>query len=117
MAFNTFTPTVAPEISSPGDAQVRELSATFGDGYSQVAPDGLNALRRSFEPSWPALSVDDFEDIVEFFEANKGVPFKYTPPLESVEIVWRCSSWKPGYAGGDKRSLQAQFVQDFSIEV
>ena len=47
MATETFT--WCPQIDPVGEVQHRTLRAQFGDGYAQVAADGINARSES----WP----------------------------------------------------------------
>ena len=57
------------------------LTASFGDGYEQRIADGLNSLGQSFTVNFMNRAKADADDIISFFEANKGVTsFDFTIP-------------------------------------
>ena len=90
----------------------RLVRVTFGDGYVQVAPDGLHAIDRSFDARWEAAPLADLDQLVRFFEARGGFePFAFTAPGDSAR-VWRCEDWRgPRRLSPTHGSLQARFVE------
>lgn len=73
------------------------LLASFGDGYEQRLPDGINNTKRSFQVSYKNRVKSEIEDIVDFFELKAGVtsfPFRYDKGNGSeTEITVRCPTW------------------------
>lgn len=72
----------APRANEPqGSVAHATLEARFGDGYAQVAADGLNNARQS----WPLTFVGReayVAAIRDFFDRHKGArSFLWTPPL------------------------------------
>lgn len=78
MAAETFT--WRPEVQPNGEIRFAELTASFGDGYVQRAPDGINTERQT----WPLTfrgPVAEIEPIVAFLRRNRHVSFLWTPPM------------------------------------
>ena len=54
----------------------RIMTASFGDGYAQVAPDGINNESREVTFRYQNLTIQDFNKVMNFLRALKGVtPF------------------------------------------
>ena len=75
----TFTWT--PLVGMNGTKKYRVLKAQFGDGYEQVAADGIN---NNIE-SWPVTftgTKNEIKPIKEFLDRHAGYQtFYWTPPL------------------------------------
>jgi len=84
--------TWAPLVDPTGDISFRTRSAQFGDGYKQVAADGIN----NEQQSWPLTfggEEEEISQIVAFLRAHKGsTAFLWTPPL-GVQSLWICPSF------------------------
>lgn len=118
MANPVFTPPVSPSIGSEPDNEVTLLTASFGDGYEQIAVDGLNAKRTSWRLIWQVLSKVDADSIVDFLNARGGAEvFDWTPPGYGTAIQFRCPQWSPPKpdAGDDVFTVTASFRQAFDI--
>jgi|TARA_R110000744_G_scaffold98835_2_gene191058 phage-related protein len=89
--------------------------ASFGDGYEQRLPDGINTLKESYSVSFSTQPKADIDDIVAFFDTNKGVvPFNFTIPdtnagggEKTIKVV--CPTWNQVYDYGDYYSCTATF--------
>ncbi|WP_426817931.1 phage tail protein [Winslowiella sp. 2C04] len=110
MALETFT--WCPRTDAEADVKHRVRKAQFGDGYAQVAGDGLNT--RSQE--WALNFVGDeayIQAIREFLDRMGGIrAFQWKPPLYPLGL-WRCEEYKPVALGAGKYSLDATFIQAF----
>lgn len=116
MATPTFNPPIAPSPGTRRSQELNLLEAEFGDGYSQVSPRGLNHLRRKLSVSWEALTRQQHDQIVAFFNERAGwKPFNYTPPGETEPVRWTCKEWDYGTQGG-VYTITAQFRQDFNAD-
>lgn len=117
MALDTFTPPRAPAPGQTGkNVAPRVLRAQFGDSYSQRSPDGINPVVANVTLDWPLLLPADADTIEAFFAAKQGATaFRYTLPLESVEKIWTCASWKRSYPSVVTSSIQATLVQEFDL--
>lgn len=93
------------------DHRVREVR--FGDGYRQIAPDGLNAR----EQSWP-LSFDRHETVIaaiqNFLDAHLGEWFLWTPPgSNAVQGKYICTGYSKQPYSGDNERLTCTFEEFF----
>ena len=114
MATQTF-----PDIAVSGDSrlseQVRVREVQFGDGYTQSAADGINAIPRTYRAVFAARPNADLDTIRSFLRERGGhEPFWFTPPEESAAIKWRCKDWAITRISATHRTLIATFVEDFS---
>jgi phage-related protein len=79
----------------------RILSAQFGNGFNQVAPDGLNSIIDTWSIQYMPLRGTDLTTINTFL-ATVGVTtwFTWTPLGETVSKKWRI----------DKDSIQKKMI-------
>lgn len=118
MTRPTFTPCPPPDpFTLPVQTEARTLEATFGDGYTQRAGDGLNALRRAVPAQWRAMPRDKLDAIVGFLEDRRGFEaFEWTIPGESTPRLFICKGWTVAAAGSPRFfTLSATFEQVFDI--
>lgn len=116
MSMPYFYPPVDPSPGSRRSQEIKLLEAEFGDGYTQVAPRGLNHIRRKLTLNWEALTLDQRDQIIAFFESLMGyAPFAYTPYGESAPIYWTCKQWDHGTNSG-VWTVTAEFVQTFNLD-
>jgi phage-related protein len=91
--FPTFAPPFAPLEPLENSLQPRFLSASFGDGYTQVTPDGLNAEQASLELTFQPLSVAQYYTMESFLEVNSTTGFYYALPIDGVTRIWVAAKW------------------------
>ena len=95
-SYATFSPARAP-TSVDRSREVRVIGTEFGDGYEQTQADGLNALRDKLTVKWGNLTIAQANSIDAFFQARYAVPFNWTPPQQSIQKLWRCTTWSVAY--------------------
>ncbi|MBQ8089744.1 MAG: phage tail protein [Pyramidobacter sp.] len=95
-SYATFSPARAP-TSVDRSREVRVIGTEFGDGYEQTQADGLNALRDKLTVKWDNLTIAQANSIDAFFQARYAVPFNWTPPQQSIQKLWRCTTWSVAY--------------------
>lgn len=104
----TWEPLVNPE----GDIAFRAVVAEFGDGYTQLARDGLNTKRQT----WPFVFAGPaayITPIIAFLDAHQSdTTFLFTPPLGS-EGYYRCLGYKLRDTGVGRYYLSTTFRQEF----
>jgi len=112
MAIKTFS--FPARVNASGDVQFRLRKAQFGDGYSQVAGDGINPITRSWELSFVG-KLDKILPVIRFLEEHQGVKsFQWLPPL-GVLGLYRCESgYKPVAMGAGVYSLTTTFTEAFN---
>lgn len=101
MAAYTF-PTTVPGPSYPIEKQAepRVKRVSFGDGYTQEAPDGLNYNLYTWNLSWDALTPAEKTTIENFLIARGGYQsFNWTDPTGTSFVVkaptWTVSNFEP----------------------
>lgn len=101
-----------PFIEPTGTGTLRTKKAQFGDGYKQVAADGLN----NESESWPLTFRGKeayIREILAFLRARKGSEsFYWTPPL-GEQTYWTCDTYGTTPLGGGMFTLTATFEQYF----
>lgn len=111
MATETFT--WERQAGAVGKITYRVLESKFGDGYSQVIPDGMNTKTQT----WPLVfegNMAYIKPILEFFDRHKGAKsFKWTPPGEDLPLFFRASDLSLTSMGGGVYQLSAEFKQVF----
>ena len=108
MATETFT--WCPQIDPVGEVQHRTLRAQFGDGYAQVAADGINARSES----WPLSFTGRLTTIAplrEFLDRHGGWrAFLWTPPA-GQSSQFRASAYQLRAHGGGIYTLTVTFTE------
>tara|TARA_R100000908_G_C3658869_1_gene87071 strand:- start:74 stop:595 length:522 start_codon:yes stop_codon:yes gene_type:complete len=61
----------------------RVQRAQFGDGYSQVLTDGVNAEQETWECQTPPLTFAKINSLESFFLEQKGQAIAWTPPYST----------------------------------
>jgi phage-related protein len=61
----------------------RVQRAQFGDGYSQVLTDGLNAEQETWQCQTPPLTYPEINSIESFFLEQKGQAIYWIPPFST----------------------------------
>ena len=82
---------------SPGtgkDRVVRLLETQFGDGYVQVAPDGLNAISTDWHLSFRDCDNAVANDIETFLIENAGLFIDWMPLWSTSVIKVICKGWR-----------------------
>ena len=120
MATTTALP-LTNKISIEAEKSVvfREVSAQFGDGYKQVAPDGINNKIDNWNITWSPLSSTELTTVETVLNTNGswGI-LSWTPAGESVAKNFRMS--KEGYTRKALNrnglfSISCKLVQVFDV--
>jgi len=106
MAIETFTWNT--EAGADGDVAFRQRSTQFGDGYRQVAGDGLNSESQSWPISHVSMKPIALEVAAFLRRHANGKAFLWTPPL-GVLGLYTCSGFKPVNVGGKVWRITATF--------
>ena len=88
-------PTTVPGPSYPIDKQAtpKVKRVSFGDGYTQQAPDGINSLMYVWNLQWDVLTTSEKNTIEAFLVARQGYEtFNWTDPSGTTYKV-KCSEW------------------------
>jgi phage-related protein len=100
MALTTFNPVDANGAAIGPSQASRKMKprvkiAQFGDGYSQRAPDGINAMAEVWSLTWDSLTKSEADAIETFLTARGGVEAFYwqSPRDSNAAKKWVCSEW------------------------
>ena len=122
MGFNTLPvltatgQTVGPSYKTTFKYQDRVLVNNFGDGYKQVAEDGINHLVQTADMVWGALCQADMWTLIGFFKTQGGAtPFYYQKPEDPVALLWRCQKYEKEQLAPNVWRVTATFTQEFDL--
>lgn len=93
----------------------RVLSARFGDGYEQLAADGIHPVTRKFQVQFNGRDNTEAEAILAFLRERSGwQSFDWTPPL-SGEAAGKfvCRSWGRGLSRPKDNRMSLVFEERF----
>lgn len=111
MAIETFTWRVNKGVSS--DISYTTRAVQFGDGYEQIAGEGVNSKNESYSIEWVGLA-SEAKLIMDFFDRHAGYrAFFWTAPLNEVAL-YRCADPKPMDIGGNKYKITGTFKKAYS---
>ena len=99
--MDTFSPPIPPAYDGTAITEAPRLrTVSFGDGYKQTAPDGLNANDATATYEWPLLNSDQYNYIVNFYMTHIGAAFLWDAPGDvGGSGKWAITSFKKSIAG------------------
>lgn len=111
MTTQTFT--WPPLRAAACEATFRLRAAQFGDGYRQVAADGINnrtqVWQLSFAGKEPRIAA-----VKAFLDARQGAErFYWTPPLESAPRLFTAGAYSVQAQGKGLYTLAVTFTESF----
>ena len=74
-------------VQSTARRTVRRQRVQFGDGYSQIITDGLNAQQEVWSLTTSALNEQQANGIESYLYRQKGQAFLWTPPNATKSFV------------------------------
>nr|WP_129952730.1 phage tail protein [Rahnella sp. RFA10(1/100)] len=100
--------------SAQGTDTVRTLQAQFGDGYKQVAANGINANAETWSLSWTGNKTDA-ATIRQFLLSHFIASFWWTNPW-GEKYLWRVKSdsVSVNFPAGNKATLSFTFERAFA---
>lgn len=115
MAIPTFAPVKSPILGADLGSTARVIEPSFGDGYSQVTIDGLNALSKKASLRWAGLTEAQKNVIEGQFITFSGTTFIYQLPSDASPLKWRCKDWTVNDTDGVLFQMTATFQQVFDL--
>lgn len=101
-----------PLVGMNGSVKYRVLKAQFGDGYQQVAADGINNKIESWPVSFTG-TVEEVRPIKDFLDRHAGYQsFYWTPPM-GEKGMYRSFDITITPVEGDIVTLSTVFEQAF----
>ena len=86
--MDTFSPPKPPSDDSTFQPAPRLINNSFGDGYEQTAPDGLNANPYAGTVNFKNLQLSEANAILYFIDTHVGQVFYWTMPGENTPRKW-----------------------------
>ena len=104
------------ENSISKNQDVRLIENSFGDGYNQTAPDGINHIKKTYIVTIPSMTVAQKNTLDDFFIDRGGYKnFAWTPVGDSEERLWKCMIWKFSIVAPDYHMCEFTTIEDFSL--
>jgi phage-related protein len=102
---------IGPSYPTKETIEPRVLRTSFGDGYSQQYPDGINFMLSKFDLTWDALTDDEKKTISNFLKSMGGYKtFVWIAPGDEQKLI-KCRSWTFSNIEPSIWSLQATFEE------
>lgn len=112
---DTFIPPVPPSYNSQGKKEYKTLVASFGDGYTVRAGDGLNAIRRTWSLTWENIKAEDADTLEAFFDSMAGYKsFVWTPP-RGAQGKWIAKDPERDPIGPNTDTISVTFEEVFDL--
>lgn len=99
-----------PTSTGGGTANAVVRRVQFGDGYRQVAPDGLNPRTRSYQLTFTG-SQASINEIIGFLDAHVGRSFYWQGPRGL--LLFECPTHSEPFPNGLVHTVTATFEQTF----
>lgn len=106
------TLTYDPTIATQKTHTPRVKSIAFGNGYMQIAGDGINSNLESWSLSW-IVNDTDKQSIEDFFNTTNGYDyFNWTSPENGAsQKQYLVTSWNINPLGANFYNISAQFKE------
>lgn len=112
MATDTFTWCV--QVNASEEIKVSSLQAQFGDGYKQVAENGINSAAQTWTLSCNG-KLDDMKPVRAFLKSHVTASFWWVNPWGEQNLYRVTSdSIKPTFVNGNFVGIAFVFEQAFA---
>lgn len=103
------------EVGSSRQGEFVMFSSTFGDGYSQDIPNGINNEKQkwSVKVSGYGKPGTAYTEALAFIRAQRGVPFQWKHPNEPTIGWYKCNRYSDSDEGGNYMTLTMEFEQAY----
>lgn len=99
--------------SSSRSIKYRVLKAQFGNGYAQVAPDGINCKVENWNIRYENIEKVDRDTVVDFLDTVAGWDLiTWTPTNDTLEKTYRVTA--EGYS--EQSMAGTIFTISFNLE-
>ncbi len=110
---DTFDKWVA-RIEASESITVSTIEAQFGDGYKQIAANGLNAARETWTLSCNG-EKEDMRELRAFLKAHVTSSFWWVNPWGDKQLyLVKADSIAPKFVNGEFAEINFTFVQTFA---
>lgn len=131
-----------PDYGISVERELDIIESSFGDGYKQEVPVGINYSVEKLQLTWTLLEQETAEKIMEFFIERGGYkPFRWTPETKgitgtnqtdftlnphsditavppisrkAVQKVWKAKNYRSEIMSYMRYHITVEFIQDFT---
>lgn len=100
------------EVGSSGNSDFSVFASKFGDGYSQISPNGLNNETQRWTARVSGKSKRILP-ILAFLREHGGAPFEWRAPNTSGLGWYSCKRFSQFDEGGDYWTITMEFEQAY----
>lgn len=94
----------------------RVKRVSFGDGYTQRAPDGLNTVRQQWRLVWERIPDTLAETLRLFFNGLGGTGLiEWTPYNQPTELKWTANDFTSKPVGALIATVSVTLTQEFDL--
>ena len=83
------------KINIDSDLQIdfKDISTRYGDGYTEIAPDGLNSARETWDINWAPLTQSEYNTVkTALLSVGTWGTILWTPCDDTVQKKFRIKS-------------------------
>lgn len=84
---------IGPSYPLSKNVTPRVKVASFGDGYTQQSPDGLNPILHTWSLVWNVVTYEERTTITQFFKDRKGCESFYWTDGAGTPHLVKCTTW------------------------
>ena len=96
--------------------EVLLLKNSFGDGYKQTAPSGINHMPLTYSVAIPTVTRLQKETLDEMLTERGGYKnFAWIPAGDLIERLWTCEDWKFNVIAPDYFSFEFVLKENFAL--
>lgn len=118
MTTPTFTPILQPSFPIDVEYELKITKASYGDGYIERSPEGLNYRRAKVSLTWENVTAAEETSLMNFFKGKDGyLPFFYQPPHDdfSVPLKWIAPKFRASKTDAGNYVVRADLEQVFDL--
>ncbi|CAM3536609.1 Phage minor tail protein [Vibrio aerogenes CECT 7868] len=108
-------PDLCPDYNSGASISHDVVSVSFGDGYEQRMPKGINNTQLSYSLSWSGLTQSERDTLVDFLMKHGGVTPFYWTPWDGQTQLWICEKYAVSPKPANYYDISATFTKSYSL--
>lgn len=110
-------PNIPVSQASSIEADLNLNRVSFGGGYEQVVPMGINYNRERWNVQWNALTLTQYNSVLAFLQSvANGSIITWTPPFQAAQKKFRLDGgWSVVNRGGQIFAVQFNIRQVFDV--
>lgn len=103
-----------PSYGLANDPEFSVDTVSFGDGFEQSSPAGINSIRDQWSLTWNLLRREEFDELYSFLVSKRGSePFQWSIPDDDRVVTVKCKDPKYTYTDFGLYQLTATFREVF----